>query len=93
VAAQNGQGSAISGKPALTGEDRVIIVCCAIIGVVTVIAIIAMVVTPQTTNTVVPMMSVAIAAITTLAARHPPLALAASQGPLEIAEAATTPKP
>ena len=58
----------------LSGEDKVIVACVAMLTVLTIAAIIALVVSPSQTNTIVPVMAGTVIAISTLAARHPPAA-------------------
>lgn len=56
----------------LSGADKVILVTIGVIAIVVIAAIVGVVVSPLSKDTIIPMMSLAIGAIATLAARHPP---------------------
>ena len=55
-----------------SGEDKVIVVALGIVGVLGALALVALILAPTMSGSVIPVLSVAIAAISVLAARHPP---------------------
>lgn len=57
----------------MTGEDKVIVVCVLMLTILTIVALIALVIKPDATNTIIPVMAATVIAISTLAARHPPV--------------------
>lgn len=65
----------------LSGEDKVIVVCVAMLTVLTTVALIALVVQPSQTTAIIPVMAGTVIAIASLAARHPPLSNAVAVGP------------
>lgn len=73
----------------LSGEDKVIVACVALLTLLTVVALVALTVVPANTNTIIPVMAGTVIAISSLAARHPPAAAPGAQpvilAPVEVA--------
>jgi len=78
---------------ALSGEDKVIVACVAMLTVLTVVALVAVTMTPANTNTIIPIMAGTVIAISSLAARHPPTAAASTANVLPTPSPSPNPVP